>query len=187
MVVDPTPEWLRRFWSRVRKERKCWVWTAGTRNEYGIVCYRGRDYYAHRLSYALVHSGEVPDDLCVLHKCDNPSCVNPKHLWLGTTIDNNADRHAKGRTSHVSRNVGDDNGLRRHPERSPAVLYPELFAGEKNGRSKLKEEDVRAIRAAWIPGDRTGAGSQAALARKYGVTQANISSLLRGATWRNVE
>ena len=81
----------------------CWNWN-GYRNKtgYGFTRIGGRGskgILAHRLSWVL-HHGEIPEGLHVLHKCDNPSCVNPNHLFLGTNLDNIKDRTAKGRSSH---------------------------------------------------------------------------------------
>lgn len=93
-----------RFWSRVRKSAKCWEWqgcTAGAgygqlyvgENEPG-----GRMAYAHRISWAL-HNGEIPAGMSVCHHCDNPLCVRPDHLFLGTDADNMQDAQRKGRLS----------------------------------------------------------------------------------------
>lgn len=79
-------------------ESGCWLWIGGTgRRGYGRLCHENRQLSAHRFSYEL-HYGKAPGDLCVLHKCDTPACVNPLHLRLGTNADNMADRNAKGRT-----------------------------------------------------------------------------------------
>ena len=112
------PTALERFWAMVHKTSEgCWIWT-GSKNQYGY----GQFWYklhrpqgAHRISYELVH-GPIPDRICVLHRCDNPACVNPAHLFLGTPKDNTADCQTKGRHSP--------------PPRAP----------------KLTEDDVRAIR-----------------------------------------
>lgn len=84
------------FWEKVQKN-DCWIWTAAKNEKgYGIFCIEGRTYKAHRLSY-LLSVGAIPEGMCVLHKCDVPSCVNPDHLFIGTRADNNADMLAKGR------------------------------------------------------------------------------------------
>ena len=95
----------------------CWVWTAATATiGYGQF-WAGYSTYGHRFSY-LIHKGD-PGSMSVCHTCDNPSCVNPDHLWLGTYADNNRDKVLKGRS----------------------------LKGEKNHTAKLTEEDVLAIRA----------------------------------------
>jgi hypothetical protein len=86
-----------RFILRVKKGRGCWEWT-GARNwkGYGVLRVDERNQLAHRIAYQLAY-GETPFDLYVLHHCDNPGCVRPDHLFLGTLADNNADMRAKGR------------------------------------------------------------------------------------------
>lgn len=88
-----------RFWRKVQKSDGCWWWIS-VRNEDGYGQFRndelGRMEGAHRFSWRLTH-GDIPHGMCVLHHCDNPPCVNPDHLFLGTQQDNIADMHAKGR------------------------------------------------------------------------------------------
>lgn len=95
----------------------CWLWF-GCSNPRGygkVGSGDGRTLLAHRASW-MVHRGEIPDGLCVLHKCDTPSCINPEHLFLGTYRDNAIDREAKGRGGQ--------------------------YRGEDHGRAKITESDV---------------------------------------------
>lgn len=80
----------------------CWIWTAATHQGYGEICYKGKKETAHRVSWEL-HNGPIPHGLWVLHRCDTRECVNPKHLFLGTQLDNIADCVKKGRNTHAGR------------------------------------------------------------------------------------
>ena len=92
-----------RFWSKVKKTKSCWLWIGATRNKnsYGNIRIKCKRILAHRFSWKL-HFGKIPKDICVLHKCDNPICVNPNHLFLGTLAENNRDRMKK-KTTYGSR------------------------------------------------------------------------------------
>jgi hypothetical protein len=108
-------------------ENGCWEWTGARNKGYGSVEYLGKPWKAHRLSY-LYHYGKIPDGMHVLHKCDNPSCVNPKHLFLGTHQDNMDDMNSKHRNK---------------PHK-----------GEDNGRAKLTRIDVIRLRLMYQSGVR---------------------------------
>lgn len=109
-----------RFWPMFeeRGEADCWPWKrAIDREGYGRFTFEKKRKFAHRIAYLLAY-GEIPRGLKVLHRCDNPICVNPAHLFLGSHQDNMSDRNGKGRTAK----------------------------GERNGRAKLTESQVGEIR-----------------------------------------
>jgi hypothetical protein len=86
-----------RFWSKVEKSDNCWIWIgAKTPEGYGRMRWMKGYEYAHRISW-VIQNGTIADDLCVCHSCDNPSCVRPDHLFIGTIADNMHDRDTKGR------------------------------------------------------------------------------------------
>lgn len=106
-----TPE---QFWSRVdrkgaysdRLKSHCWEWTgprapATWGDNYGLVYWKGRTQNAHRVAWELTHGVEVPKGLQACHACDNPPCVNPAHVWIGTNQHNAIDRALKGRGGRV--------------------------------------------------------------------------------------
>lgn len=88
----------KRFWKHVNKLSKdeCWEFIPHKPGKYGSFSINSKHISAHRFSYEL-HNGPIPDELWVLHKCDNPPCVNPNHLFLGTHQDNVDDMVKKGR------------------------------------------------------------------------------------------
>lgn len=93
---------MRRFWDKVLKTERCWEWQAGChpRDGYGHFWLEGRTVRAHRVSYELT-KGSIPEGSILLHSCDNPRCVNPDHLRIGTHKDNAIDRESKGRANRV--------------------------------------------------------------------------------------
>lgn len=104
-----------RFWRKVVKlEEGCWEWQAARDQDgYGSVWYKGAQWRAPRVAWLLANPGrQIPHGQVVRHKCDNPPCVNPSHLELGTPRDNDDDRVRRGRSA-----FGDRNGSRLYPER----------------------------------------------------------------------
>ena len=147
---------IARFWARVRigSAVECWEWSGHTNRSYGHPRWYGRKEYAHRIAWMLTYGD--PGSLDVLHRCDNPPCCNPAHLFLGTQADNNRDMTNKGR----------NRGLR----------------GERHPAAKLTASQVAAIRATYA----TGTTTQEALGARYGVGQYAISRIVRGKGWQDV-
>ena len=87
------------FWQFVVKldgDDACWIWMGAKNNGYGVCRFQGKDQYAHRVSWQIIF-GIIPFAIKVLHSCDNPPCVRPSHLFLGTQLDNVHDMVSKGR------------------------------------------------------------------------------------------
>lgn len=101
---NPTPHRNRRreptaprFWAKVSQSDGCWQWTGATTSwGYGVLRVKGHNVHAHRVSWEL-HNGPIPEEMFVCHKCDNPQCTNPEHLFIGTARDNALDMIAKKR------------------------------------------------------------------------------------------
>jgi hypothetical protein len=147
-----------RLWTRVRVSSGCWEWQ-GPRNLKGYgsigVWGKGSTMPAHRAAWILTN-GFIPAGLHVLHRCDNPPCCNPDHLFLGTNADNVADKMVKGR--------------------QPSI------AGERNPRARLTLRQVVALRSKYAE----GGVSQSALAREYGVSVSAIGFAITGRSWAHV-
>jgi hypothetical protein len=169
----PTPI-SQRFWPKVNvtSEDECWIWIGATdKKGYGKITAEGNRWRfvpAHRVSYMLAH-GHIPEGLLVRHSCDNPPCVNPKHLLLGTVQDNIRDKVTRHRHP-----CGDRHGMRLHPEC--------VVRGERHYQAKLTEQDVRAIRNTFAG----GCASMTKLARIYGVSTANVSCIIHRRKWAHV-
>lgn len=148
-----------RFWSRVNQLGldECWEWTH-KRNPagYGLFTMNRKHYLSHRLAWRFL-IGPIPNGMCVCHRCDNRSCCNPAHLFLGTQADNNKDCIANGRA---------DNFLKRDKR------------GEKNGRSKLTKELVKDIRSMLDSG-----ATYESISNLFGICKSSVYNIKSGRTW----
>jgi hypothetical protein len=169
-----------RFWSKVDQSGgpdACWIWTGWRSSKgYGRSRSVGRWLFAHRVSWELAN-GPIPSGLLVCHHCDNPPCVNPAHLFVGTNSDNMRDCISKGR-----------NGACTHPERvargsrHSSVTHPELVQrGSSHCRAKLTEADIPVIRSRVKRGE-----SRRAVSKDYGVSAVVIGEIVKGKLWKHV-
>ena len=157
-LVEDLAARLRKYTDR-RGDDECWLWIGPTNGRYGktkIGGRKGKMWLAHRISWT-VNFGAIPPDMCVMHRCDNPPCVNPRHLQLGTVAENMADMVAKERQK---------NGV---------------IKGSENPNAWLTENDVIEIRSAYA-----NHTSERKLAARFKVSRANIRSILTGKSWRHV-
>jgi hypothetical protein len=182
--TPPRTTLAERFWAKVDRagpvhpalNSRCLLWTGVVdQRGYGSIGDQGRNPRAHRVAWQLTHgpipAGEHYGTTCVCHRCDNPSCANPDHLFLRTQADNSADMVAKGRA-----------GYQRDPEGwSRACKLPPV-RGERNPNSKLTAEAVREIRAKHATGEKSGM-----LAREYGVSRDTIGLVVRRKLWTWVD
>lgn len=154
---------MKRFWDKVNKTEGCWLWTAWTNNKgYGALSWKHpwggyQNKLAHRISWELAN-GEIPPGMCILHKCDTPSCVRPDHLFLGTKKDNSQDMLRKGRHYH-------------HEVR-----------GEEHPGSKITAAQVKYARLLYFAERR----SAPEIAEFFGLSKHIIADIMRGKTWTHI-
>lgn len=149
-----------RFWEKVDRRGKhdCWVWSgARDRGGYGLI-WAGSSQLAHRVSWVL-HHGPIPRGKKILHRCDNPPCVNPDHLECGTQKKNMRDAMERGRW-----NPSDTARMAR---------------GERSGGAKLTRRQVLDIRREYA----SGKASMKQLAKKHGVVPGTISKIVNRQRW----
>jgi hypothetical protein len=159
-----------RFAAKTLKTETCWLWQGPqSADGYGTFTVGRRTIRAHRFAW-LQATGEEPGELLVCHHCDRPLCVNPGHLFLGTTQDNTADKVSKGR-----QNAG-------RGDRHGSVTKPETFLrGVDLPQAKLTEADVRRIRQLAAEG-----GAETKIAAMFGVCRANVRKVVLRKSWRHV-
>ncbi len=147
-----------RFNKYIDKKDSCWEWIGTKWSEgYGNIHFRGKKIGSHRASW-LLNKGEIPESMYVLHSCDNRSCVNPKHLFLGTAKDNSDDMIKKGRNRHV------------------------ISTGIHRGLNKLHRNQVQEIKKILS----LNKLKQHVIANMFSVSQQTISEINIGKTWRTI-
>lgn len=215
ITIDQITEKVKeRFWKRVEKTGGCWLWTGSCfPNGYGQFSLSKTSVGAHRISW-LIHNGDIPTGIFVCHHCDNPICIRPDHLFLGTAQDNTRDAATKGRMAK-----GDRHGTHTHPERVTrgdshySRLYPEKLArgdrsgsrihpesrprGDHSGRRLHPEKYPKGerVNTAKLTEDQvreirvyfaSRASSVSQLSRKYGVSCNQIRRIVNGSHWKHV-
>lgn len=158
-----TPEEHKRIWEKVDKNgpNGCWLWTGAKTRGYGILSFKAKVTKAPWLFYAVHNNLDVvpfPKGMCVCHKCDNPTCVNPDHLYLGTPKDNTRDAMDRGRW-----------------------CPSEFQKGEKNHRARFKEEDILEMRRLFSQGV-----TQDEIAELFYASSSAVCGIVRGKRWKHV-
>ncbi len=166
------PSSIDKFWAHVRKSDSCWEWIGGKKESgYGYFdpgprIPRAR---AHRWIYQYLN-GPVDPKVHVCHICDNPGCVRPDHLFMGTDADNMRDCARKGR-----------HGMQRHPERSSLHTMLVRPKGEQHGSAKLTADQVREMRRL----KREGVSARE-LGKQFGIHPGYVSKIVSSRKWKHI-
>lgn len=185
-IPELTEDRKKRFWISVNKDGPiiraelgpCWIWMAGVNKKgYGRTGIgHATKFSCHRISWVIAH-GEPPDNLHVLHKCDNPTCVNPSHLFLGTNAQNTEDCVSKGRHLSPMRKQSARRGERHYSTYAPE----KICRGENHGMAKLKLEEVLSIKSLLSSGC-----SRSMLAAWFCVGKTQIDRIATGNRWAHI-
>lgn len=170
-----------RFWPKVARGDGCWLWTAAIhRNGYGKFNIGGKILLAHRVAWSLA-VGTVAEGSYICHHCDNPGCVRPDHLFIGTPVDNRQDSIKKGR-DRIG-NLKKDESEYYRPKLVPSTRNTEnLLRGSECTWAKLTEEKVREIRRRYI----SSRISQRRLADEYKVSVMTINDVVHRRKWKHI-
>lgn len=178
------------FWSKVNKdgptmahmETPCWVWT-GSRSSrgYGHAYVDRVGFRAHRLAFIL-SGGEVGEGTEVCHACDNPPCVRPDHLWIGTHTDNMRDAASKGRLVHVR---GDAHWSRTQPER---LMRGDMHTSKRHPEKLLRGTDhpLASVDDATVIHIWTSADPAVTISVRYGVSRNVVQHIRAGNGWQHI-
>lgn len=169
-----------RFLSKVEFSSYCWNWQ-GRKNKSGYGKLGNR--YAHRLSYELFNNNSIPEKMCICHKCDNPSCVNPDHLFLGTQKDNMRDMIKKGRQVKKD-NSGEKNPMfgKKHSEttkQKQSLVKKGQYSGSKHPRASIKECDVLKVKEL-----RKNGLTANAIAEQMKISFHVVRNIIYGKSWK---
>lgn len=131
-------ERIKKFWAKAKKTASCWLWRRANNGiGYGVVRWGHPMRLAHRIAWE-IKNGPIPKGMCVLHRCDNPSCVNPKHLYLGTHADNMRDIALRERNSTMKISNADVNRIR-------AAMREGANAGELARKFSVHNDTINGI------------------------------------------
>ena len=163
------------FWRRVVRADGCWEWSgARMPTGYGHLRYNGREWYAHRLAYALA-IGAIPDGAFICHRCSHPPCCRPDHLYAGSARDNHADAVAASHATKPPMFFGSEHWAHVRPER--------IVKGERHGLAKVSADDVREMRRLYGQ----GGVSYRTLGGQYGMTAQAVCRIVKRRVWQHVD